>query len=360
MNAIIGMTAIAESSSSAERKDYALGKIKDASVHLLGVINDVLDMSKIEADKLELHPVTFVCEEMIQKVVNIINFRVVEKHQEITVQIDKNIPRLLIADDQRLAQIITNLLSNAVKFTPENGAIRLTAQLLNDDNGTCDIRFDVTDTGIGITEEQKTRLFEPFEQAESSTTRNFGGTGLGLAISKSIVEMMGGAIMVDSAPGAGSTFTFVIKAKKAAAEAECGDYTADGGADGADSFPGRRVLLAEDVEINREIVLALLSPTLLEIDCAENGAEALAMFTEAPDKYDMILMDVQMPEMDGYEATRYIRALPAREAAAVPVIAMTANVFKEDIDKCLDCGMNGHIGKPLDIDEVMTLLRQYL
>jgi signal transduction histidine kinase len=369
MNAIIGMTAIAESTTNVERKDYAIGKIKDASAHLLGVINDVLDMSKIEADKLELHPVVFVFEDMLQKVVNIINFRVVEKHQTLTLNVDNEIPRLLMCDDQRLAQIITNLLSNAVKFTPEYGAVKLFAKLLKEEGNICEISFDITDTGIGITKEQQTRLFDPFEQAESSTTRNYGGTGLGLAISKNIVRQMGGSISVSSVVGEGSTFTFSVKAEKPpeASQELAGIANRFDAADSpggqvqsADCFKDCRILLAEDVEINREIVIALLEPTLLKIDCAENGAEALRLFSEAPDKYDMIFMDIQMPVMDGFEATRRIRALPVGGAESVPIIAMTANVFKEDIVACLESGMNAHVGKPLNFDEVVVLLRKYL
>jgi CheY-like chemotaxis protein len=508
----------AKSAHSIERKDYALGKIEDASTHLLGVINDILDMSKIEADKLELHPEVFVFEEMLKKAINIINFRIVEKHQRLSVYIDENIPRTLICDDQRLAQVITNLLSNAGKFTPENGTITLNTKLLKNENenknNICEIQFEVIDTGVGISEEQQTRLFNPFEQAESNTTRKFGGTGLGLAIAKRIVEMMGGRISVSSEVGKGSVFTFTVKAEKsdddteknllaanhadiddiedirilivdddadireyfvdiamrfhivcetaASGEEAIGliaggnqydicfiDWNMPGGMDGielsrhikeingdkaviimissiewteiehdakeagideflpkpvfpstliecinkcfgidllndntaqnnerADRFWGYRVLLAEDVEINREIVTALLEPTLLEIDCAENGAEAVRMFSENPDRYNLIFMDLQMPEMDGYEATRSIRAIEmememeneienemeidAKKTGTIPIIAMTANVFKEDVDKCLEAGMNDHIGKPLDFDSVLTVLRRHL
>ena len=495
MNAIIGMTNIAKSSYSTDRKDYALGRISEASNHLLGIINDILDMSKIEADKFELHPEPFVFEELLKKVINIINFRVVEKHQKLAVYIDENIPRRLICDDQRLAQVITNLLSNAVKFTPENGTISLSAELLSEEDDVCEIRFDVVDTGVGIDDEQQTRLFKPFEQAESSTTRKFGGTGLGLTISKRIVELMSGSISVVSALGEGATFTFTIICKKPGEEADDGlmaagnvkvddlrvlvvdddddirDYFIDvakrfhircdtaasgeqalellesnddiydicfvdwkmpgmdgieltrrirninedetviimissvewqdiaeeakgagidkflakpifpsafiecinaafgidllnGGehdkSDKVDSFWGYRVLLVEDVDINREIVIALLEPTLLEIDCAENGVEAVRMFNEDPDKYNIVFMDLQMPEMDGFEATRVIRASDSEWAKSVPVIAMTANVFKEDVEHCLEAGMNDHLGKPLDFDDVLRILRHYL
>jgi signal transduction histidine kinase/DNA-binding response OmpR family regulator len=492
MNAIIGMTSIGQAASDVEKKDYAFGKIANASAHLLGVINDILDMNKIEANKFELSPEAFNFEKMLQKVVNVIHFRVDEKRQDFIVHIDSDIPHILIGDDQRLAQVLTNLLSNAVKFTPESGSVRLNTHLLKEENGVCLIQIEVTDTGIGISEEQQSRLFTSFEQAENSTSRKYGGTGLGLAISKRIVEMMGGRIWIKSEPGKGSSFIFTIQAERGAEEQRgllkpsanwknihvlavddapeirdyfveiargldvtchvaasgeeacsfierngaCDIYFVDWkmpGMDGielsrrikrydegksvvimissvewnmieeeaknagvdrflqkplfpsaivgcisdclgvdnliaaekaqpdeTDNFGGCRVLLAEDVEINREIVLSLLAPTLLTIDCVENGAEALRMFSAAPDRYDMIFMDVQMPEMDGYEATRRIRALDAPRAKEIPIVAMTANVFREDIEKCLEAGMNDHIGKPLDFDEMFVRLRKYL
>lgn len=491
LNAVIGMTAIGKAAPDVEKKDYAFGKIEDASTHLLGVVNDILDMSKIEANKLELSVMEFDFERMLRKVANFINFRVDEKHQDFHVTIDKNIPRRLSGDDQRLAQVITNLLSNAVKFTPEKGAIRLDTCLDEEQDGLCTIRFVVTDTGIGISKEQQARLFQAFQQADSSTSRDFGGTGLGLAISQRIIGKMGGRIWIESDLGRGAAFVFTVQlargktdrpsllnagvswknlrvlavdddpevleyfketsqafgiecdlarsgaeaaallqsgvhhdiyfidwkmpgmngielsqkikeqrsdnsvvtmissvewsmiadeAKAAGVDrflskplfssdiADCineclgtgeapGEDAAQAGAGG---IAGRRVLLAEDVEINREIVLALLEPAELEIDCAENGLETLSMFSENPDRYDLILMDVQMPGMDGLEATRRIRALGTPKARSIPIIAMTANVFREDVEKCLAAGMNGHVGKPLDVDGVFETLRKHL
>ncbi len=361
MNAIIGMTAIAKASHEIERKDYAIEKIEVASVHLLGIINDILDMSKIEANKMELSPVVFDFEAMIQKTVGIMMFKTDEKRQTLTVNIAPQLPRFLLCDDQRLAQVITNLLSNAVKFTPEHGKIGLRVDLLREENGMFEILVKVSDTGIGINEEQKARLFTSFAQAKNDTTRNYGGTGLGLAISKSIVEMMGGEITVESKPQEGSVFSFKVWAKKPETEAVClvgGRQQSQTNENG--SFEGFTILLAEDVEINREIVLTLLEPTGLGIDCAENGKEALRLFIDKPGHYDMIFMDVQMPEMDGYEATRRIRALGGAEAMNIPIVAMTANVFSEDIEKCKLAGMNDHLGKPLDIDAVMEKLHRYL
>jgi CheY-like chemotaxis protein len=491
MNAIIGMTSIGKSAPSLERKDYCFEKIKDASTHLLGVINDILDISKIEANKLELAPVPFSFEKILQKVVHFINFRVNEKQQTLTVFLDEKIPSTLVGDDQRLSQVVTNLLSNAVKFTPEYGSIRLDARLAQEvENGVCTLQISVTDTGIGLSQAQLSRLFTSFGQAESGTSRKFGGTGLGLVISKRIVEMMGGRIWVESELGKGSTFAltvnvrlgpekpkallqgikrenlrilavdddpelldyfrsiaqrFGISCATAASGAEAlrrigenGPYSLyfvdwkmpgmdgielaqrikrDGaensvvimisamewsvieneaksagvdkflskplfpssivdcineciGADPSlsvslgqeektDSFAGQCILLAEDVEINREIVLALLEPLQFTIDCAEDGRKAVEMYTAAPGKYDLIFLDVQMPEMDGYEATRRIRALDAPQAARVPIVAMTANAFREDIEKCLEAGMDDHVGKPLDFEVVLGKLRKF-
>jgi signal transduction histidine kinase/DNA-binding response OmpR family regulator len=508
MNAVIGMTAIARNSDDIERKDYCLKKIEEASTHLLGVINDILDMSKIEANKFELSYTEFNFEKMLQKVVNVINFRVDEKHLRFTVNMDGDIPPFLESDEQRLAQVIANLLSNAVKFTPEEGTVCLESRLLAEEDGCCTILFSVSDTGIGISEEQKARLFTSFQQADSSISRKFGGTGLGLAISKRIVEMMGGDIQVDSEEGKGSIFSFTIKAKRGSApkrewlrrginsgdvrilavddEAGTREYFRDlarrmefhcdtaasgeeaalliekngpyniyfidwkmpgmdgielsrriqdglsgkaegpppvvimiSGADwnriaddakkaGVDRFlpkplfpsaiadcvndclaggeqedeksagtkneqgcfRGHHILIAEDVDINREIVAALLEHTELGIDFAVNGTEAVRIFTADAESerphYEMIFMDIQMPEMDGFEATRRIRDFEAQSPEPpvprrqIPIIAMTANVFREDIEKCLAAGMNGHVGKPLDLNEVMNRLREFL
>jgi signal transduction histidine kinase/DNA-binding response OmpR family regulator len=489
LNAVIGMTAIAKASPSMERKEYCLDRIEDASRHLLGIINDILDMSKIEANKFVLSPEEFNVEHMLRRVTDVVNFKAAEKEQNLFVHIDRNIPRILVGDDQRLAQIITNLLSNAVKFTPESGSIRVDASLEQDGETDCTLLIRVTDTGIGISGEQQSRIFSSFEQAESGTSRKFGGTGLGLAISKRIVEMMDGRIWVESDTGKGATFAFTVRLAKGTGEQrallEGVDWdtmrvlavdddpevllyfarlaeqlgfacdTAAGGAEAlrmiesngpydlnfvdwkmpgmdgvevarkikeygadksvvimisaaewsrieedakqagvgkflskplfpsdladcissclgrgglkeerieaeADCFRDFRILLAEDVEINREIVIGLLEPTSLNIDCAENGRQAFMMYAAEPERYDMIFMDVQMPEMDGYEATRRIRALEHPLAAQVPIVAMTANVFKEDIARCLKAGMDDHAGKPIDLNEVLRMLRRYL
>jgi CheY-like chemotaxis protein len=316
-------------------------------------------MSKIEAGKLELVGADFDFEKTIRNILNIINFRIAEKEQVLTVQIDDAIPRSLHGDDQRLSQVLTNLLGNAVKFTPKGGSIRLGASLLGEENGVCRIRMNVKDDGIGISSGQKARLFHAFQQAESDTSRKYGGTGLGLVISKNIVEMMGGEIGVDSEPGHGSEFYFTVLLKRGLGSSGNDTPEDEAQTNISGAFKGCTALVAEDVDINREIVQALLEPTLLTIDFAENGEKALELFQKAPEKYDIILMDVQMPEMDGFEATRRIRALPIA-TAGVPIVAMTANVFREDIEKCIESGMNDHLGKPLDYDVLIEKLRFYL
>jgi signal transduction histidine kinase/CheY-like chemotaxis protein len=360
MNAIIGMTAIGRETDDIERKNYSLQKIDDASMHLLGIIDDVLEMSKIEAKKFELTAEEFDFEKMVQSVVSVITFRAEKKNQNLTVIIGENIPSVFIGDAQRLSQVFTNLLSNAVKFTPDNGSIRLEINLLEEitflHDEICMLQVSVTDTGIGITKEQQSRLFASFEQAENNTTRRYGGAGLGLSISKKIVEMMGGRIWVESELGCGSVFLFTVSLKRSKNTGEQDTKPVDT----ERNYEGYRILLAEDVEINREIVMTLLEPTHLRIDCAENGKEAVRMFSETPEKYDLILMDVQMPEMDGYEATRRIRAFDIPKAKTIPIFAMTANVFREDVESCLEAGMNGHLGKPLDMDEVFWMLQNYL
>ena len=386
INAIVGMTMIGKTAADSNRKDYAFEKIEDASSHLLGVINDILDMSKIEANKFELSDLEFDFNKMLQMVTNIIGFRVSEKNQEFTVTVDPKIPDRLIGDDQRLAQVITNLLSNAVKFTPDEGSIKMDLTYDGEEDDLCSVKFKITDSGIGISPEQQERLFNSFEQAESSTTRKYGGTGLGLAISKRIIELMNGEIWVDSDLGKGSVFTFFVKLQRVSESiidenSQSEEVRANGSDDEnstdamgnrlsigrkkpeqkeAASYPGHRILLAEDVEVNREIVVALLEPTLVEIDCVVNGAQAVEAFRASPEVYDMIFMDIQMPEMDGYEATRIIRAMDSEKAKEIPIIAMTANVFREDIDRCIEVGMNGHIGKPIHYNELIGAVDKYL
>lgn len=360
MNAIIGMTEIALKSQDTERVNSCLEKIDDASKHLLGVINDVLDMSKIEAGKLQILQTDFVFMDMIEQVKNIVNFKIDEKHQTFKISISENVPQTIVSDDQRLSQVITNLISNASKFTPEFGEIDFIVDSLINKNGEVIIKFLVIDNGIGISPDQQEKLFKSFEQADGSISRKYGGTGLGLAISKKIIEMLGGTVWIESELGKGSTFGFIIPTKegKTITKGEAiVENTAD---DQNNSLKGKVILLAEDIEINQEIVIALLDGLDLIIETANNGVEAFEMVKENPQKYDLILMDMQMPEMDGLESTKKIRSLDDAWAKQIPIIAMTANVFKEDIDKCINAGMDDHTGKPIDIEEVLSKIKLHL
>jgi len=356
MNAIIGMSTLGKKSEDIAYKDYAFEKIKGASDHLLGVINDILDMSKIEAGMLTLSDVVFNLKQTLNNVIAINNFRIEEKKQLLTIEIDSELPNTIFADDQRLAQVLTNLISNATKFTPSNKEIHIAVKLKERHDDTCIIQFSVVDQGIGLTNEQQAILFMPFVQAEASTNRKYGGTGLGLTISKHIVELMDGEIWVESNLGEGAAFHFTISAKIPDINATIATVE-----DNFDvSFLGKCLLLAEDIEINREIVVAMLENTGIEIVCAENGEEALKAFVENPNRFDIIFMDIHMPLMDGFDTARAIRKVSHPAANEVPIIAMTANVFREDIEKCLEVGMNDHMGKPLDFALVFAVLTQYL
>ena len=378
LNAIIGMTLIGKKSDDIDEKIHALNKIGDASSHLLGLVSDILDMARIEADKLELSPGEFDFEHMLDKVLSIIHFRADEKQHILTVNVDRNIPRYIIGDDQRLAQVITNLLANAVKFTREKGKISLDIILVNDDGGKSgendgkrELHFEISDNGIGISPEDQERLFDSFEQVDSRMDREYGGTGLGLAITKRIVELMGGQIWVESELGKGTKFIFTVMVEDGKTSDErIIDYKEDDShinTDIGDSFAGKNLLVAEDVEINREILIALLEGSGLIIDTAENGKEAVEKIKKEPEKYDIVFMDLQMPQMDGFEATRQIRSIieelaksGGEKRKSLPIVAMTANVFQEDIDACLEAGMDDHLGKPLDIDKVFEALNKHL
>ena len=365
LNAIIGMTAIASGSADLKRKDYCLDKIDGASTQLLGIINDILDMSKIEEGKFELSCTEFDFSPMLTKVANLFEFRMSEKNQNFVLNIDPLIPDRIITDEQRLSQVVTNLIGNSIKFTPNGGKIGLEAKRIDDggDEKSCVIEMSVTDTGIGISKEQQSKLFQSFVQVDSSISRKFGGTGLGLAISKKIVEMMHGNIHVESVEGKGSAFIFTIKAElpQRAADADESEFEASDRLNAViDACAGKRILLAEDIAINREIVIALLENFRVDIIEAEDGQQAFDKFTAAPEEFDLIFMDINMPRVDGYESTKRIRSFDHPRAKTVPIIAMTANVFKEDIERCLATGMNDHIGKPLNFDDLTAVLKKYL
>lgn len=359
MNAIIGMSTIAGNSQDQERVEYCLSKINEASQHLLGIINDILDVSKIESGKFELLLCEFDFNKMIKHVTNMIEFKINEKRQKLIIKDDSPFLFKVIGDEQRIEQILINFLSNAIKFTPEEGIIILSKQMHSEDK-LHTIRISVSDTGIGIGEDQKKCIFHLFEQVDGGVSRRFGGTGLGLLISKSIVELMGGEIWFESEPNRGSIFYVEFTLEEGNQIPENKNTEKDSFQNEIkNKFKGFTILAAEDIEINREILLMMLDETGISVEYAKNGQIAVDIFSENQDKYDLILMDIHMPELDGYSSTKKIRAMEGR-GKVIPIIAMTANVFREDIEKCLAAGMNDHIGKPIELIELIQKLEKYL
>ena len=347
MNAIMGMTALAKITFESEKRDDMLDKINNASSYLLKLIDDVLDMTDIETDNLQLVDSEFSFSVLIREILNKADPGIKAKQQALTTNIDSAIPETLTGDERRLSQVILSLLSNANKYTPEHGQIQINAFISDVEDESFTMQIEVIDNGIGLTAEQRENVFSPFQQTEEGIERKFCGAGLGLVIAKHIVELMGGDIWVESEPGKGSKFFFKFKTNIRTIENK--DI-------GPVSLAGITALLVEDIEINREIVMAMLENTGLAIECAENGQEAVDMFKASPEKYDVILMDINMPVMDGLEAARQIRALDEPEGAGVPIIAMTANVLMNEVDSYIEAGMTDHIGKPVDFEKLLLKL----
>jgi CheY-like chemotaxis protein len=321
----------------------------------LGVLNDILDMAKIESGKFTLVTEPFALLAAMREVEEIFTQRCTEKHLGFGASYDRGVDTGVAGDKLRLKQVLINLLGNAVKFTDSGGEVAFTVRTVRESAEHITLEFAVEDTGIGMTEEQRSRLFTPFTQSEDSISVRYGGTGLGLAISQTMVQKMGGEIEVQSAPGEGSRFFFVVSFEKAqlAQTHEQARETPD--------FEGRRILLAEDVEVNRVILRELLADSGVIIEDAENGREAVERFEAShPGYYDVILMDIQMPLMNGHDAARAIRELSREDASTVPIIAMTANAFNEDVEKALASGMNRHLAKPVDVAVVYSTLREFL
>ena len=357
LNVIIGMAEITKASADDTDKTIAsVNQIIISSNHLLSMINDVLDMSKIESGNLEILNQPFNLQDALEETITIIAPRCEEKSL-IFENSAFQIPYLVVIGDKlRLKQVLINLLSNAIKFTDAHGHVGFDVSILSESTEDVCIRFVVKDSGIGMSEEQIMRLFKPFEQADSSIAARFGGMGLGLSISNSLVQKMGGTISVKSVLGGGAKFSFELLFKKGERSLQqVNEY------DREIDFSDARILLVEDIDINRLIVEELLAPTNVMIEEAENGCEAVEMLKRSkPGYYQLILMDIQMPEMNGYEATTQIRMLSRPEARDIPIIAMTANAYKEDIAQSLSAGMSGHIGKPIDVDELIKTLAAHL
>lgn len=358
LNAIIGMTQVAKQlPGQPEKSKDSLEEILTASDHLLGILNDVLDMSKIESGKFTLSVDDFNLKTAMLEVAGIIKQRCKERAISFTNNCDE-LPSLSVTGDKlRLKQVLINLLGNAVKFTPEDGNIDFIIENNGQTEKEITLTFTVKDNGIGMSEQQVSKLFVAFEQADSSIAIKFGGTGLGLAISQNLVEQMGGKITVESQLEKGSTFTFTLSLPLAEVPQAETESLADENLD----LTGKKILLVEDIEINRIILTQLLFDTNAVFEEAEDGLVATRMFEDSAESYyDLILMDVQMPNMNGYDATKYIRALDRNDAKEIPIIALTANAYNEDIQRAKEYGMNDHLSKPINISEVRNKLAQYL
>lgn len=358
MNAVLGMSNIARRKLGADEIPLDevrchVEQIEVSAQHLLGLLNEILEISKIEAGKIELISEVFDLRKLVNDVVSIIEPRCLEKNLTFETRMDDLPWTYFSSDALRLRQVLINILGNAIKFTPEQGQVLFSIAVLEVRKGEAQVQFSIKDSGIGIEPEVMANLFSPFEQGGTEITRRFGGTGLGLVISKNIVNLMGGDIQVQSEKDSGSTFSFSLWLQEAPTFEEH-DHEQD-----YEVLRGKKVLLVDDVDINRMIVVEMLRDLDMSIEEAENGQEAVAAFSAHPEGYfDIILMDVQMPVMDGYEAADAIRAMARSDASTVPIVALTANSFKEDVQKALSHGMNAHLAKPLEFDRLMdTLLK---
>jgi CheY-like chemotaxis protein len=367
MNAVIGMTEIAKRTDDIEKIRNCLDQVESSSTHLLGVINDILDLSKMESGRLLLNISEFSLAVNLDFILSMMLPKARERNIEIIISADNINNDCLLTDSLRLNQVLLNLLSNAVKFSHEGSDVFLNVRELGSKAGISIYSFEVIDSGIGISEYQASKLFRPFEQGDGSITRNYGGTGLGLVISKSLVEMMGGKITLDSEEGKGSKFAFTISCE---AKPKC-ERHADGKIISPNlekyDFSGKRCLVVDDIEINREIIMELLSSTNIIIETAGNGQEAVDKFRLKGEGYfDIILMDMQMPVMDGCTATERIRRIESEWAQnnngleKIAIVAMTANVLQEDVEKAVAAGMNAHLGKPIEIEITLKTMRELI
>ena len=354
LNAIVGMTNVAKQHVQGAPKALAsIDEITIASNHLLGLLNDVMDMSRIETNALEVTVAPFSLAAAIAEVSNVIGQRCSDRRIIYETNAPALQPRDVMGDRMRLKQVLVNLLGNAVKFTKKGGKVSFDIDIISESDKDLQVKFTVTDTGIGIPSDQIARLFLPFEHANDKVAAQFGGAGLGLPISQNLVRKMGGEIDVVSELGTGSVFSFILPMSKSVA-----DTPSAPALDETPNFSGKRLLLVEDVEINRIILQELLVATRIEIDEAVDGLEAVVKFSASlPYHYDFILMDVQMPKLDGYLATQRIRSLERSDAQSVPIYAMTAFTYREDVEQALAAGMNGHLAKPLNASLIIKALR---
>ena len=369
MNAIIGLDTLAlhDAGLSEQTRDY-LEKIGASARHLLGLINDILDMSRIESGRVILHKEEFSLGAVLEEINTMVMSQCSDKGLHYECRVLSEMDDWYVGDATKLKEVLINILSNAIKFTEAPGSVTMTVRrtaLFEDQSTLC---FRVQDTGIGMDQDFLPKIFDPFSQEDGSTKNKYGSTGLGMAITKNIVEMMNGTISVESEKGVGTAFTVFVTLKnseheEAAPAAAPGQETASasGGDEQRPTLAGRRILLAEDIEINAEIMMDVLSMEEIEADHAENGRVAVEMFSAStPGSYSAILMDIRMPEMDGLEAAAAIRALDRPDAKKIPIIALTANAFDEDVQRSLQAGMNAHLSKPVEPDHLYRTLKDLI
>ena len=361
MNGIIGMTEIARMSVDDQGQLLdCLDKIEQSSQYLTSLINDILDMSRIESGKIELEQRAFSLPDLLNQIYDMLRQKAEDGGVEFLVKMDGLSVKTVIGDRLRMSQVLINLVSNALKFTPEGGTVVLEARQTTLSGQNVTLEFTVSDTGIGISEEFQSRIFEPFEQEAAATSRQYGGTGLGLAICNNFVKMMGGILNVRSRIGEGSQFVVRLTLLKAVEETEEVPVQVSNQQRNSD-LTGIRILLAEDNSINAEIATILLEKNGAQVTRASNGREAVNLFGAAPEgAYSLILMDIQMPVMDGLEASHAIRKMERPDANRIPIIGLSANAFQEDIDQALQSGMNGYLPKPVDVKKLCDKIAQYL
>ena len=357
MNAILGLSHLILKTELSERQRDYVQKVESSGLHLMGIINDILDFSKVEAGKIELEQAEFELQSLLDSAIALVAEKSCAKGLDLVFDVAPDVPRHLVGDSLRLSQILVNFANNAVKFT-EHGEIVVSAQVQQRVGDQLLMRFAVKDTGIGMTPDQMTRLFESFHQADSSITRKYGGTGLGLAISKRLAELMGGEVGVDSTAGAGSTFWFTALVGIGSEPTATARSTQPAAGDARQllaSLQGARILLVEDNDINQIVASEILADAGLEVDIAHDGLMAIEMVQAIP--YDLVLMDMQMPVMDGIAATIAIRQLAGFED--LPIVAMTANAMDKDRERCLQAGMTDYLSKPFEPAELWRVLLRW-